>query len=492
MAVRRGIAACGCFGGGTFFALRLKRGNCLCGPSDKGHSGGMITRHFLTLPAAVTGGAPRKVHYRKCGTGPALLLVHQSPRNSGEFAALMAKWSQHFTCIAPDTPGFGQSEPLTGEPEIEDFADALAAFIGHLGIAGCPAYGFHSGGVILTFVAKRHPSLLSGVATGGYGMWTEQERSIFGERYVPAFKASDYGEHMVWLWSRIQEQSWFFPWFDIRDEARLKYPHYTAAQTQEIVMEMLDSGEAYAHGYAAVLRAPREIPAPGDPTPPVLITAYNGDPLQDHIDRLGPLPPAWQARKVATPDDHIAQSLAFLLDCASADCPPLAENDDEGFIKVGEADLHWRGQRGAAVLRLHGPGAEMAAVAEGELAIDVPAHGLSDDHPLMAQAVSQAASALGAASVDWPDLPAGDPDRLYPDLAPDTYGSHLIKAWAAARRSALFSPWYDASPEAAIAVDAGAIQPDVIAARARALLRAGPAARRWHAELEEVLANIAG
>ena len=61
-----------------------------------------ITRHILTIP-----GTGRKVHYRRCGEGPALLMVHQSPRSSAEYSALMQAWGQHFTCIAPDTPGFG-------------------------------------------------------------------------------------------------------------------------------------------------------------------------------------------------------------------------------------------------------------------------------------------------------------------------------------------------------------------------------------------------
>ena len=66
----------------------------------------VITRHILTIPA--TAGAPdRKVHYRRCGTGPVLLRAHQSPRSSAEYERLMLQWSAHFTCIAPDTPGFG-------------------------------------------------------------------------------------------------------------------------------------------------------------------------------------------------------------------------------------------------------------------------------------------------------------------------------------------------------------------------------------------------
>ena len=64
-----------------------------------------VSRHYLTING-------RRVHYRRAGKGPPLLMVHQSPRSSAEYQELMQQWGAHFTCIAPDTPGFGQSQPL--------------------------------------------------------------------------------------------------------------------------------------------------------------------------------------------------------------------------------------------------------------------------------------------------------------------------------------------------------------------------------------------
>ncbi|MGZ7144859.1 alpha/beta fold hydrolase, partial [Streptococcus pyogenes] len=73
---------------------------------------------------------PRQVHYRRSGQGPALVLLHQSPQSSRELAALMQRWSVHFTLIAPDTPGYGQSDPLgPASLGIADFAEALGEFV---------------------------------------------------------------------------------------------------------------------------------------------------------------------------------------------------------------------------------------------------------------------------------------------------------------------------------------------------------------------------
>ncbi|MFN3989504.1 MAG: alpha/beta fold hydrolase [Erythrobacter sp.] len=439
-----------------------------------------ITRHMLTIP-----GTGRKVHYRRCGEGPPLLMVHQSPRSSAEYEGLMREWGQHFTCIAPDTPGFGQSDALPGEPDINAFADALIETMDALGLGVCPAYGFHSGGIILVTALKRASHRFTCLAIGGYAIWTPGEMRIFGAQYLPEFHPSSYGEHLTWLWNRMLEQSWFFPWFDTRDEARLSVAHADLARVQQAVMEMLDAGNAYRAGYGAVLRAPRDIPPPDAVTPPVLISAYAGDPLQAHIDRLGAMPAGWQALKVATPADHQAASLAFLKEHGGQIAsPPLAEDPCEGWVEAQGTWVHWRGLRGAARLVLHAPAGEMAEPGADDIAIDVPGHGLSGAADDILAVIESARTALGAGDIVWPALPEGDPALLYPDLAPDRFGGHLLKAWSAARAEAIFAPWYEASPAAAIPLTPDALDPEAIASRARARLRAGAAARQWHDSLQ--------
>ncbi|MEM6266553.1 MAG: alpha/beta fold hydrolase [Pseudomonadota bacterium] len=440
-----------------------------------------ITRHILTVPAQ-NGRAERKVHYRRCGSGPALLMVHQSPRSSGEYAELMQLWSEHFTCIAPDTPGFGQSDPLSNaDPDINDFADALCEFLDALGIEQCPAYGFHSGGIILVTAVKRQPKRFTALAIGGYAIWTEEEMRIFGESYLPEFHPATYGEHLTWLWNRMLEQTWVFPWFDTREEARLSVAHADLPRVTRAVSEMLDAGNAYRAGYGAVLRAPRDIPPVGADVPACLITAYDGDPLQPHIDRLGEMPTGWSAHKVKTPADHQAASLAFLIEqVGDGHSANLIEDQDEGWLVLDDGLIHWKGQRGAERLVLHSPACELAEPNDGEIAIDAPGHGQSDDFDDIGAAIENAAMALGTKSVVWPDPPVGEPEQLYPGLTPDRFGSYLQRAWSIARAEAFFEPWYEASAAHAIALDQTRLAPLALQKRARARLRAGDAARRWH------------
>ena len=449
-----------------------------------------ITRHYLTVKGPTSA---RRVHYRRAGKGPPLLMIHQSPRSSAEYEPLMRQWGEHFTCIAPDTPGFGQSEPLANPaPDIDDYADAILAFADAVGIKRIAGYGFHSGGIILVTALKRHMEKFSTLAIGGYAIWNEAERVSIGDPYIPPCIPLPYGEHLVWLWNRILEQSWYFPWFAPDDATRMPGAHDDPARVHPIILEMLDSGDAYRLGYGAVLRGPRDIPPPETVTPPVLITAYTGDPLKAHLDRLGELPAGWESFGVETPGQHQDASLEHLKAYAASGEGALSEDSDQGFlpVKTEEFDglIHWQGPRGATRMMIHAPGRECELVnAADALRIDLPGHGLSSAWPGEApdlfepwQAVIDAVAAhFGVETVEHEPLPKGDPDALYPDLTPDRFGNYLTKAWSIVRAQHIYAPWYQASAATAIPIDQAKLDPATLTVEHRALIRA-MAAKQLH------------
>lgn len=468
-----------------------------------------LTRAFIDVPNP--DGSTRRVHYRRAGSGPPLLLVHQSPRSSAEYVPLIGRWAEHFTVIAPDTPGFGDSEPLPlARPECEDYADAVVALLDALGLPQVGAYGFHSGAIILVTAAKRHPARFSCLACGGYAVWTEAEKADFGAAYTPDFLPMPFGEHLAWLWGRVQEQSWFFPWYRPGNANRLPMATLDPAQAQPIVMECLAAGNSFSLGYGAVLRAKRDVPGPGHPTPPVLISAYDGDPLKAHLDRLGEVPPNWEVKPVSTPAELEAEALAWLRAHPAPAATPRTPDVGEGFVAVAAGGfdglLHWKG---AGDLFLHAPGSALSAAPPGTLALDLPGHGLSDPWPEApdalgpwADAVVAALRALDAAptrvhGAGWSGvlarevaqrlgvpaseaaLPPGDRAawRVHglPDLTPDWAGTHLLKAWRMLRAETCFAPWFAASPATARAFDPADLAPERLAVRHLALMRASAA-----------------
>lgn len=459
----------------------------------------MITRHFVDVTAA--DGTRRRVHYRRAGMGPPVILVHQSPRSGAEYDALIRDWSRDFTCLAPDTPGFGESAPFTiPNPHVNDYADAVLAFMDALGLPQAGAYGTHSGAITLVTAAKRAPHRFTAIAANGYAVWTDAERADFGANYTPLFTPTPYGEHLTWAWHRIREQSWFFPWYAADDAHRLPMAHDDAATIHATVMDVLAAGSSYAPGYAAMLQAPRDLPEPGAPTPPVIVLGRNGDPLQAHIDRLGTLPPNWRAEKLGLEAEVEAASRDWLRTHATAAMPMPRAPDDQGFIGVpGFGQLQWLGDRASGILRLHAPGsaAELVA-APGVLALDLPNHGLSDsldpvtlaalidvlarglDALLTADltriegigASARIAAALSARVNLKPPETILQTTAAWPDLTPDTAGSHLTRAWAMARAEVAFTPWNVPKAANARAFSPAELAPHRLHRRVLAALRA--------------------
>ncbi len=462
------------------------------------------TRHFVDVTNP--DGSKRRVHYRRAGFGPPLVLIHQSPRSSAEYEPLMAHWAKDFTCLAPDTPGFGESAPLPmATPHVNDYADAVLAFMDALGLDTAGAYGTHSGAITLITAAKRAPHRFAAIAANGYAVWTDAERRDFGANYTPAFVPLPYGEHLTWAWHRIREQSWFFPWYAADDAHRLPMAHDNAGTNHAMVMDVLAAGSSYAPGYAAMLQAPRDLPEPGAPTPPVFISGRNGDPLQSHIDRLGTLPPNWQAQKLTTESEVEAASRDWLLANPATAMPMPRAPDDQGYVNVsGFGQLHWLGDRASGALLLHAPGSAAEMVASpGVLALDLPGHGLSDafaepptldaiidvvarglDSLLTADLTeitglglsSRLASMLTArlglpAPAERPAPPPRAPAQ-WPDFTPDNAGSHLARAWAMARAEVAFTPWNAPCAANARAFDPADYAPHRLHRRTLAALRA--------------------
>ena len=91
----------------------------------------------------------REGRYLTSGSGPVIFLLHQSPKSADEYKPLMDLWSNDFTMIAPDTPGFGASDPLESDQvTIEDIAEATIELADALGIDEFGLYGFHTGAII--------------------------------------------------------------------------------------------------------------------------------------------------------------------------------------------------------------------------------------------------------------------------------------------------------------------------------------------------------
>lgn len=458
---------------------------------------GQVTRHFVTLTGRW---GTRQVHYRRAGRGPVVLMLHQSPQSSREMIPLMRAWAGDFTLVAPDSPGYGWSDPLPGDGlTLQDFAAATLEFVDAIGAARFGIYGYHTGSSIGLLLAAAHPGRVSALAANGLILPSPGERADLLEHYLPPLVPRWDGSHLAWAWARLREQAVFFPWYARGAATRMDYDLPPPERLQFALMELLSAGAHYASAYrgAFACRSEEELPGLRVPT---LVTAAPRDPLAAHLARIGTPPACLVAEPAADPDDALARCRRHLSQHPGESCgPPPATAAVPGrpwrqMVDAGAGrQLCWmhRGTPGERpLLLLHGAArsaraalAATPALPGSELvAPDLPGHGASDGWEVrpadpLADSVDQLHASLGAAGLTdclvagsegggllalelAHRLGHGQPPLLVnpplwtagecatwlaagvPSLAPQWHGGHLLEAWHMVRDGRLFYPWF--------------------------------------------------
>lgn len=119
-----------------------------------------------------------KIFYREAGTldKPTMILFHGFPSSSHMFRDLIPRLEKNFHLIAPDYPGFGQSDM----PSRENFAytfDNLAAvmekFLERLGVDKFFMYVFDYGAPIGFRIATKNPQKILGIVSQNGNVYAE-------------------------------------------------------------------------------------------------------------------------------------------------------------------------------------------------------------------------------------------------------------------------------------------------------------------------------
>lgn len=237
-----------------------------------------VSRHFVTV-------GQRRVHYSRAGSGPVVVILHASPVSFKASELVQRVYAEHFTVLAFDTPGFGLSDPLPLEqPEIEDFADALAETLDALGIDRVAVHGRHTGAQIAVEFAARHPTRCSMAITDGFPIFDEPVRDTRPNSYLLPIVPKWDGSHLLWLWYRYREQYVFWPWNapDAAHRADCDMPEPSFIQRG--VLELLEAGDGYRVGYASAYRH-RGLEVLKDLKVPVCFGWRPGDSLYEHRKR---------------------------------------------------------------------------------------------------------------------------------------------------------------------------------------------------------------
>lgn len=225
-----------------------------------------IRRAYADTPGGV-------IHYAEVGSGPPLILLHATPGSWSAYRALLPRFGRRFRCIAVDTPGFGQSDPIDGDVSIEGLAGRMVALLDTLHIESTHVFGLHTGNKIAAALAAGWPQRVRRVVLAGQTHSlvvdrTERDAAIQAivEHYFPDYAQSPDGSHLVrqWTAARAEVESLWWPG-RLLNAATVDAPHIEAAEHQ--VSDYLMGWRAIVPTYRAIFgfdleQALRRVEAP--------------------------------------------------------------------------------------------------------------------------------------------------------------------------------------------------------------------------------------
>jgi pimeloyl-ACP methyl ester carboxylesterase len=131
-----------------------------------------------TTEAGSAGAGPVRVFYREAGPsdGPTVLLLHGFPSSGHMFRDLIPLLADRYHLVAPDLPGFGNSDMPDRAAfgyTFEHLTDVIDAFTERLGLDRYAVYVFDYGAPVGFRLAVRHPERITGIITQNGNAYVE-------------------------------------------------------------------------------------------------------------------------------------------------------------------------------------------------------------------------------------------------------------------------------------------------------------------------------
>jgi pimeloyl-ACP methyl ester carboxylesterase len=123
------------------------------------------------------------INYDVQGEGEPLLLIPYTSADHACYAFQLPAYTEHFSCIALDLPGSGESDKPAGPYSTEGYADQVAAFLGTIGVERAHVAGVSLGAAVGIHLAARHPDRVRSLSLHSGWHATDQYLKIVVEQW---------------------------------------------------------------------------------------------------------------------------------------------------------------------------------------------------------------------------------------------------------------------------------------------------------------------
>src|SRR3954447_803346 len=116
------------------------------------------------------------VNYDVQGQGEPLLLIPYLSADHACYAFQLPAYTEHFSCIAIDLPGTGDSDKPPGPYSTDAYADQVATFLGAIGIERAHVAGVSLGAGVGMHLAARYPERVRSLSL--HSAWDVSDRYL--------------------------------------------------------------------------------------------------------------------------------------------------------------------------------------------------------------------------------------------------------------------------------------------------------------------------
>tara|TARA_B110000116_G_C16768055_1_gene551846 strand:+ start:292 stop:1071 length:780 start_codon:yes stop_codon:yes gene_type:complete len=155
-----------------------------------------ILRGFINIPTG-------QIHYRQCGVGKPILLLHMTPGSSLIYEQCLHLLAEAgYKAIAMDTPGYGDSDSIGENQTIQDYSQAVSLLIEQLELQTVDLVGLSTGSVIAANTAITFEQMVNKLVLIEPGIFNTPDRQKSGYHGVKIELDQD-GEYFLKRWKQI-------------------------------------------------------------------------------------------------------------------------------------------------------------------------------------------------------------------------------------------------------------------------------------------------